>query len=232
MPTRVSVAADLERELLTAEDFLEWLDPERFADLIDGEIFVHSAVSIRHADLLNFLDWILRGYIERHGLGFLYRESVAVRLSSRNVFLPDLAFYRADRRPGIRDNHVEGAPDLVVEVLSPRTADRDVGPKFAEYEQHGVDEYWILDPATLAHRFYRRQGELLVEYAAGAERIDSRVVTGLLPPAGVARSGQPAVDIGVARLAAGWSYAKRTSLTFRVRIGSSVPFHWTRIGLW
>ena len=178
MPTRVSVAADLERELLTAEDFLEWLDPGRFADLIDGEIFVHSAVSIRHADLLNFLDWVLRGYIDRHGLGFLYRESVAVRLSSRNVFLPDLAFYRADRRPGIRDNHVEGAPDLVVEALSPGTADRDVGPKFAEYEQHGVEEYWILDPATLAHRFYRRQGELLVEYAVGAERIDSRVVTG------------------------------------------------------
>ena len=112
MPTTVSVAAGFDRELLTAEDFFGWLDPERFADLIDGEIFVHSAVSIRHADLLSLLDWILRGYIDRHGLGFLYRESVAVRLSSRNVFLPDLAFYRADRRPRIRDNHVEGAPDL------------------------------------------------------------------------------------------------------------------------
>ena len=178
MPTRLSVAAGLDRELLTAEDFVEWLTPERFADLIDGEIFVHSAVSIRHADLLNFLDGILRAYIDHHRLGFLYRESVAVRLSSRSVFLPDLAFYRADRRRQIRDSHVDGAPDLVVEVLSPRTADRDVGPKFAEYERHGVGEYWVLDPGTLAHRFYRRQGELLVEYAAGAERIESSVVTG------------------------------------------------------
>ena len=55
MPTTVSVAAGFDRELLTAEDFVEWLTPERFADLIDGEIFVHAAVSIRHADLLNFL---------------------------------------------------------------------------------------------------------------------------------------------------------------------------------
>ncbi len=178
MPTRVSVAADLERELLTAGDFLEWLTPERFADLIDGEVFVHAAVSLRHADLLNFLDGVLRAYIDRRGLGFLYRESVAVRLSSRNVFLPDLAFYRAERRHQIRDTHVEGAPDLVVEVLSPRTADRDVGPKVAEYEQHGVGEYWVLDPVTLAHRFYRPDGELLVEYAAGASRIDSSVVSG------------------------------------------------------
>ena len=172
------MAADLERELLTAEDFLDWLTPEREADLIDGEIFMHSPVSIQHADLVNFLDRLLGTYVDRHRLGFLYREVVAVRLSSRNVFLPDLAFYRTEKKDRIRQNHLEGAPDLVVEVLSSRTADRDVGPKFAEYEQHGVTEYWILDPDTLAHRFYRPQGELLVEYATDAARIESAVVGG------------------------------------------------------
>ena len=174
----MSVAADLERELLTAEDFLEWLTPGRQADLIDGEIRMHSPVSIRHADLLNFLDGLLRAYVDEHDLGLLYREVVAVRLASRNVFMPDLAFYRAARSGLVRENHIDGAPDLVVEVLSNRTADRDVGPRFAEYEQHGVDEYWILDPETLAHRFYRRDGELLVEYAHGEARIDSQSVAG------------------------------------------------------
>lgn len=178
MPTRVSAAVDLERELLTAEDFLEWLEPGRGADLIDGEIFMHSPVSIRHARLLNFLDRLLGAYVDRHRLGELFREEVAVRLSSRNVFQPDLAFYGAARRSLIRANYVAGAPDLAVEVLSPRTADRDIGPKFAEYEQHGVIEYWILDPETLAHRFYRRGGELLTEYAEGAAKIESRAVPG------------------------------------------------------
>ena len=177
MPTKLRTAA-VERELLTAEDFLEWLEPGRCADLIGGEIAMHSPVSVRHADLLNFLDGILRLYVDRRRLGFLYREVVAVRLSARNTFQPDLAFYRAARSGLIRDNHVEGAPDLVVEVLSPRTADRDIGPKFAEYEQHGVLEYWILEPEALAHRFYRRAGELLVEYAAGAAKIESRAVPG------------------------------------------------------
>ncbi len=178
MATKVSVSASTERELLTARDFLDWLEPGRRADLIDGEVFMHSAVSTRHADLLNFLDALLRYYIDRHDLGRLYREVVAVRLSGRNVFLADLAFYDAARLEAVKETHVEGAPDLVVEALSPRTAERDVGPKFAEYEQHGVREYWVLDPETLAHRFYRLEGEELVEYAAGADRIDSEVVGG------------------------------------------------------
>lgn len=178
MPTRVSVASDLDRELLTADDFLDWLSPERQADLIDGEVFMHSPVSIRHADLLNFVDRLLVTYIDRKKLGFLYREVVAVRLASRNVFLPDLVFVRQDRSPIIRESHIDGAPDLVVEVLSNRTADRDVGPKFSAYEEHGVTEYWVLDPETLAHRFYRRDGEILVEYADGADLIDSRTVPG------------------------------------------------------
>mgnify|MGYP006287807965 CR=1 FL=1 len=178
MPTRVSVAADLHRELLTAGDFLDWLEPPRTADLIDGEIFMHSPVSIRHAQLVSFLDRVMGTFVNRHDLGFLFRENVAVRLSSRNDFMPDLAFYRKERADRIRTNHVEGVPDLVVEALSPRTADRDVGPKFAEYEQHGVREYWILDPETLAHRFYRRDGELLVEYADGEELIRSETISG------------------------------------------------------
>ena len=81
MPTHLSAGADLERVLLTAEDFLEWLDPEVSADLIDGEIFMHSPVSIRHAKLLNFLDRLLGTYVDEHGLGQLFREEVAVRLS-------------------------------------------------------------------------------------------------------------------------------------------------------
>ena len=177
VPAKLRPAA-VERELLTAEDFLEWLEPGRCADLIGGEVAMHSPVSVRHADLLNFLDGILRLYVDRRRLGFLYREVVAVRLSARNTFQPDLAFYRAERRSAIRHNHVDGAPDLVVEVLSPRTADRDTGPKFAAYQRHGVTEYWILDPEALAHRFYRRAGELLIEYAAGEEKIDSRAVPG------------------------------------------------------
>ena len=56
---------------------------------------MHSPVSIRHADLLNFVHVLMANYVERHRLGVLYREVVAVRLSSRDVFMPDLATWCA-----------------------------------------------------------------------------------------------------------------------------------------
>jgi Uma2 family endonuclease len=148
------------------------------ADLIDGEKLMHSPVSLKHADLLNFVDSLLRQYIERRKLGKLYREVVAVRLGSRNVFLPDLAFVPNHRLAGLPSAHIPFAPPLVVEALSHHTSDRDTGPKFAAYEEHGVEEYWILDPETLAHRFYRRQGELLTEFASGEAVIASHTVSG------------------------------------------------------
>jgi len=178
MPTHVSVDRKTDRVLWTAEEFIDWLQPGVFADLIGGERFMHSPVSLRHADLLNFVHLLLGWHIDRRQLGKLYRDVVAVRLSARNVFLPDLAFFTTEQAARLGPTYATEAPSLVVEALSPWSAERDVGPKFANYEQAGVREYWILDPQTLAHRFYGREGELLVEFAAGEAVIRSVVVPG------------------------------------------------------
>lgn len=178
MPTPVSASATQERELWTAEESLNWLKPGVRADLIYGERTVHSQVSLRHADLLNFVDHLLRRYLEPCQLGRLYREVVAVRLGSRNVFLPDLAFVPAARLRELQRAHIPFAPSLVVEALSEFTSDRDTGPKFAAYEEHGVKEYWMLDPETLAHRFYRSVEGILTEYGRDVERIQSCTVPG------------------------------------------------------
>ena len=151
MPTAVSIDNVVERQLWTADDFLGWLEPGIHADLIDGEKFMHSPVNLRHARLLNFMDHLMRSY---------------------------LAFFTNEQVAGLRHTHAPFAPTLVVEALSPNTADRDVGPKFAAYEEHGVQEYWVLDPETLAHRFYRREGELLVEFGHGEEVIRAQTVPG------------------------------------------------------
>lgn len=174
----VSISDTVERQLWTAEDFLNWLEPGVHADLIEGEKFKHSPVNLKHARLLNFLDRLMAGYVEARKFGEVHREVVAVRLSPRNVFLPDLSYFTPEQVARLHPTFAPFAPTLVVEALSPWTSDRDIGPKFAAYEAHGVQEYWVLDPETRAHRFYRREGELFVEFAAGAERIDCQFIPG------------------------------------------------------
>lgn len=177
MATALAIARPVQN-LLTSEDFLDWLEPGVRADLIGGEIIMHSPVNLRHARLLNFVDHLLRSYIEHEDLGELHREAVAVRLSVRETFLPDLAFFTKGQAARLAPTHAPFAPTFVLEALSPTTAHNDTGRKFAAYELHGVQEYWILDPQKLAHRFHRRAGDMFVEFAAGAERIDSASIPG------------------------------------------------------
>jgi Uma2 family endonuclease len=175
MPTTNSIA----HELWTADEFLDWLEPGVFADLIDGEILMHSPVSLPHANLTNFLDRLLAAFIELRGLGgVVHREAIAVRLSQRSVVLPDIAFYTREQESLFRETHIPVAPTWVAEVLSPSTALNDVGRKFAKYEEYGVQEYWVLDPKTLGHRFYDRRDNLLVEFGQNEEIIRSRAIPG------------------------------------------------------
>ncbi len=139
---------------------------------------MHSPVDLRHARLLNFLDALLRTYIRRKKLGELHRETVAVRLSSRNVFLPDLSFFTNEQISRLKETHAPFAPAFIVEALSPHSADRDLGPKFAAYEENGVEEYWVLDPDRMEHQIFQREEEFLAEIQPVNDRIESSVLAG------------------------------------------------------
>jgi len=151
MATALAHAPSTEQRLLTAEEFLDWLEPGAFADLIGGEVFMHSPVTLGHTRLINFSDCLLRLFVEHEDLGELHRESVAIRLSVREVFMPDLAFFTKAQVPRLLATHAPFAPTFVLEALSPATKKNDPGRKFAAYELHGVEEYWILDPERLQH---------------------------------------------------------------------------------
>ncbi len=165
--------------LWTDLEFLDWLEPGVHADLIDGEKAMHSPVSLAHARLVNFLEYLLRRWMETSACGGeLFQEVVAVRLSQRNVFLPDLCWFGPEQVPHLLPTHAPVAPRWVCEVLSPRTYDRDLGPKFAAYEEHGTREYWTLDPERLLHRFHFREGDYLVAIEPVDGWVHSRQIPG------------------------------------------------------
>jgi Uma2 family endonuclease len=115
----VSITDKEQRQLWTAEEFLDWLGPGVHADLIDGERFTHSPVNFRHGRLLNFLHHLLGLYVEQKGLGEVHREVIAVRLSSRNVFLPDLSYFTKEQVSRLAPAHAPFAPTWVADALSP-----------------------------------------------------------------------------------------------------------------
>ena len=161
----------------TADEFIAWLQPGVHADLLDGEVYMHSPVNIRHAELLNFLFVLMDLYVRARKLGSVQRENWVVRLGSRRVVMPDLCYFTPAQRAAFQDTYSPVAPALVVEALSPWSLERDRLFKFSAYEERGVNEYWILDPDHLEHHFYRRDGEFLIEYAAEGSRIESQMIT-------------------------------------------------------
>jgi Uma2 family endonuclease len=178
MPTLVPTAPGKNIELWNAEEFLDWLEPGVRAELLNGKLLMHSPVSTRHARLVNFLDRLVAAYVEQKQLGEIHRETFTVRLDPRRCLMPDIAFFTNAQLVRFEAAYSPLAPPWVAEVLSPGTAENDTVEKFAAYEQHGVQEYWILDPEALAHRFYARRGELLVEFSQGEAIIVSRSIPG------------------------------------------------------
>jgi Uma2 family endonuclease len=101
-----------------------------------------------------------------------------VVLSPESVVQPDILFVSNERRGIIMEANVSGAPDLVVEILSPSTAERDRELKLTLYARYGVREYWIVDPEDETVEVM----ELGAEGAAGVRRYDAGTVESVLFP--------------------------------------------------
>jgi len=159
-----------------AGDYFALPDEPR-CELLYGRLLVTPAPSVRHQDVVLRLAAILLAH-ERSRGGRTIVSPVDVVLAEHTVVQPDVVFVRAERERIVRDR-VEGAPDLVVEVLSPGTARRDLGEKLRLYAEAGVGEYWIVDPTARTFELLEnRDGAFLLRLPeAGVYR--SAAVAGL-----------------------------------------------------
>ncbi len=136
--------ADIAQQRLTAAEFddLTAHDERRF-ELINGEVIEMAPPSIQHQRLL----FGIAKYIDAlKPDGEVFIAPIEVYLDEHNIPQPDIAWVAANSPCQIEELRLIGAPDLVVEILSPSTAKRDKTDKFSLYEQHGTREYWIVDP--------------------------------------------------------------------------------------
>lgn len=145
-PAETAVA----RRRLTAADLdsVHVLHEGDRVDLIDGEMYVTPAPDANHQAVLSNLDWLIQRWVRERQAGKLYFSPFAVHLSEHDVVQPDLVYLTAARTSLVRRRGVFGAPDLIVEALSPSTRGLDLGERRALYERAGVREYWVADPAA------------------------------------------------------------------------------------
>jgi Uma2 family endonuclease len=133
-------------DTLTIDEFLLIAqDREDRLELIEGEIFEMDAPTIRHQDRVLLIAIYLYGL----GKGKVIIAPVDVVLDSRNTLQPDVLWIAPNSICQILEKRVVGAPDLIVEILSPSTARNDKQKKFRVYQRNGVREYWIIDPIGL-----------------------------------------------------------------------------------
>lgn len=166
-------------ETLSEEEFVALCDEDIKAEFVFGEVIVHTPVSQKHYRLSSFLGALLKLFVEERALGEVCWPEFQVRLQPGLRRVPDLLFVSRERAEIIQENHVEGAPDLMVEIISPDSEERDWREKYQEYERAGVREYWVIDPYSQVMVMYRLGGEGHYRRAALEEGIYcSEVVTG------------------------------------------------------
>ena len=128
----------------TYEDYLNTPEDERY-ELLDGELVMAPAPGELHQSVSIRLGSKLFQFVDENRLGKVYSAPFDVVLSDTDVVQPDLIFVSNARAHIITPANIQGGPDLVVEILSPSTAERDKTFKYALYAEYGVGEYWIVD---------------------------------------------------------------------------------------
>ena len=139
---------------ISFEDFLKY-DEHTCAEWVNGEVIPMSPASDRHQNVSGFLEAILRIYVESKNLGVIRSAPYLMRLNEHTAREPDLLFLTNDNQDRLLPTYLDGPADLAIEIVSPDSLGRDRGDKFAEYEQAGISEYWLIDPIRQQAEFYQ-----------------------------------------------------------------------------
>jgi len=133
---------------LTYRDYAALPDDGRRYELHQGELSVTTAPGTRHQGTVIALASRLYDHVTSRGLGKVFVAPTDYILSDQTVVQPDILFVAADRLAIVSERAIEGAPTLVVEVLSPSTARLDRERKLMLYAEHSIPFYWIVDPTS------------------------------------------------------------------------------------
>lgn len=132
--------------LLTADDIWQTPDDGNRYEIIDGELYVSPPPVTEHQSASGGLHWRIAAFLDEHPIGKVWAAPIGVKLDTGTGVQPDLVYVSQERLRIVSARGIEGAPDLVVEILSPSTRRLDLGVKLRRYQAAGIPHYWVVDP--------------------------------------------------------------------------------------
>jgi len=148
---------------ITFEQYLDLFGKEDDYELIDGVAVERMAVQLDHERLFAWLITLLTLYTEQRRLGIVLGSRSAVRISEFRGRLPDLLFVRAERMDIVQQRAIYGAPDLIIEIISPSDRRSDILQREADYRTIGVQEMWFMERPRGRVRVVRKEDDHYTE---------------------------------------------------------------------
>jgi len=167
----MAVAAHkLSRSRLTFRDLWQTPDDGNRWEIVHGEVHVSPPPDVAHQTTALNLASLLRAHARNLDLGDVWVAPIGVVLGKAIGVQPDIVYVAKERLDIVQEKAIFGAPDLVIEILSPSTATRDRGIKKEAYEQSGVAHYWMIDPKrhTLLALHLQSEGYVIEAEVNGA----------------------------------------------------------------
>ena len=175
--------ARLAAERARRERFYVEIAEDQKAEFINGQVILHSPATVRHLEIRDNLQQLLRPYVQLKNLGWVTGEK-GLCVFPRNDYEPDVCFFRSEKSAGLQPDQLKlPIPDFIAEVLSKSTERHDRREKFQDYAAHGVQEYWIIDPnEEILEQYLRKDAGYELALKSGTGDVRSAAVAGFCLP--------------------------------------------------
>ncbi|MEW6238351.1 MAG: Uma2 family endonuclease [Candidatus Omnitrophota bacterium] len=162
----------------TYEDYLHFSEDKRY-EIIEGEVYMVQSPLTYHQRVSGNIFRVIAEYVEDRHLGVTFSAPLDVVLSDIDVVQPDILFVSNENAGIITDKNIQGAPDMVIEILSPSSDYKDKVLKSKLYAKFGVKEYWLVDPGAKQIQVFTRKDAALALW--NAYRLDETMHSALWP---------------------------------------------------
>ncbi len=181
MPTPANTVPGPKQGYWTYDDYAALPDDGKHYEIVSGVLYMTPAPPWPHQEIVGRIYRYMADYVESRGLGGAFFAPIDVELASNVVFQPDVAVLFKESRKKLKKRHIVGAPELVIEVVSPGSQTYDRHRKLEAYARAGVPEYWIVDPEASTVEVFVREGSEYVSEGVyqGQTTLPSRIVPGL-----------------------------------------------------